>query len=99
MVNKPSSGDKQDRKVSTPKGKSKIEIKEKNIKENNNLSRTLTTKGNKNGLKTSDKKEKEEKIKEDKEKKEKAKKEKEETISSEPKKKIEATQENKDQSI
>ena len=56
MVNKPSSGDKQDRKVSTPKGKSKIEIKEKNNKENNNLSRTLTTKGNKNGLKTSDKK-------------------------------------------
>ena len=78
MGNKASSSDKSDRKVSTPKGKTKIEIKEKNIKENNNLSRTLTTKGNKNGLKTSEKKDKEEKMKEEKEKKEKAKKEKEE---------------------
>ena len=46
MGNKASSSDKSDRKVSTPKGKTKIEIKEKNIKENNNLSRTLTTKWN-----------------------------------------------------
>ena len=76
MGNKALSSDKSDRKVSTPKGKTKIEIKEKNIKENNNLSRTLTTKGNKNGLKTSEKKDKEEKKKKKKKRKKLKKKKK-----------------------
>ena len=33
-----------DRKVSTPKGKSKINMKDKSVKDSVNLSRTLTTK-------------------------------------------------------
>ena len=90
---KPSTADnkKEPRKVSTPKGKTKLEMKEKN---NINLSRTLTTKQNNDLAKSVSekpnkkpnnkeekekaKKEKEEKLKEDKTKKDKEKKEKEE---------------------
>ena len=72
-----------DRKVSTPKGKSKINMKDKSVKDSVNLSRTLTTKkniksvdakapkkSNKEELEKA-KKEKEEKLKEEKAKKEK----------------------------
>ena len=88
-----------DRKVSTPKGKSKINMKDKSVKDSVNLSRTLTTKkniksvdakapkkSNKEELEKA-KKEKEEKLKEEKAKKEKERKEKEEKSKEEKAKK------------
>ena len=88
-----------DRKVSTPKGKSKINMKDKSVKDSVNLSRTLTTKkniksvdakapkkSNKEELEKA-KKEKEEKLKEEKAKKEKERKEKEEKLKEEKAKK------------